>query len=157
MNTNMTIFTHHPRVSLARSSFCWWRHNRLLMTSQWPDNSDMIMWIVIYNSLQIFSFTAIFTAGRYFVVIISLFFLNLVLYLPIFFRVDSLSLGRSYDYPRASEETLEAMGIIDHYLTTVKHWKHEWFDTCFRHTSPHFDMCVWSDFPKVSWHFVNEL
>ena len=48
-----TIFTHRPRVSLARLSFCWWRHNRLPMTSQWPDNCDAITWIVISNSLDI--------------------------------------------------------------------------------------------------------
>ena len=34
-------------------SFCCWRHNRLLMTSQWPDNYDAITWIVISNSLDI--------------------------------------------------------------------------------------------------------
>ena len=28
------IFTHRPRVSLSQFTFCWWRHNRLLMTSQ---------------------------------------------------------------------------------------------------------------------------
>ena len=48
-----TSFTHRPRVSLARFSFCWWRHNRLLMTSQWPDNCDAITSIVISNSLDI--------------------------------------------------------------------------------------------------------
>ena len=32
-------------VALARFSFCWWRHNQLLMTSQWPDNCDAITWI----------------------------------------------------------------------------------------------------------------
>ena len=48
-----TIFTHRPRVSLACFSFCWWRHNRLLMTSQWPDNCDVITWIVKSNSLDI--------------------------------------------------------------------------------------------------------
>ena len=48
-----TSFTHRPRVSHARFSFCWWRHNRLLMTSQWPDNCDAITWIVISNSLDI--------------------------------------------------------------------------------------------------------
>ena len=48
-----TIFTHRSRVSLARFSFCWWRHNRLLMTSQWPDNCDAITWIMISNSLDI--------------------------------------------------------------------------------------------------------
>ena len=42
------------RVSLARFSFCWWRHqNRLLMTSQWPGNCGAITWIVITNSLDI--------------------------------------------------------------------------------------------------------
>ena len=53
MTIKTTIFTHRPRVSLARFSFCWWRHNRLLMTSQWPDNCDTITWIVISNSLDI--------------------------------------------------------------------------------------------------------
>ena len=47
------IFTHRPRVSLARFSFCWWRHHRLPMTSPWPDNCDVIPWIVIPNSLDI--------------------------------------------------------------------------------------------------------
>ena len=47
------IFTHRPRGSLAQSTFCWWRHNRVLMTSQWPDNCDAITWIVISNSLDI--------------------------------------------------------------------------------------------------------
>ena len=47
------IFTHHPRVSLARLTFCWWRHNRLAMTSQWPDNCDANTWQVISNSLNI--------------------------------------------------------------------------------------------------------
>ena len=53
MKIKTTIFTHRPRVSLARFSFCWWRHNQLLMTSQWPDNCDMITWIMISNSLDI--------------------------------------------------------------------------------------------------------
>ena len=48
-----TIFTHGPRVSNARFSFCCWRHNRLLMTSQWPDNFDAITWIMISNLLDI--------------------------------------------------------------------------------------------------------
>ena len=47
------IFTHHPRVSLARFTFCWWRHNWLAMTSQWPDNCDANTWQVISNSLDI--------------------------------------------------------------------------------------------------------
>ena len=48
-----TSFTHRPRVSLARFSFCWWRRNRLLMTPQWPDNCGAITWIIISNSLDI--------------------------------------------------------------------------------------------------------
>ena len=46
-------FTHRPHVSRAWFSFCWWRHNRLLMMSQWPDNCDAITWIMISNSLDI--------------------------------------------------------------------------------------------------------
>ena len=46
---NTTIFTHRPCVSLARHLLLWWRHNRLLMTSQWPGNCDTITWIVIFN------------------------------------------------------------------------------------------------------------
>ena len=48
-----TCFTHRPHVSLARFLFCCWRHNRLLMTSQWPHNCDAITWIVISNPLDI--------------------------------------------------------------------------------------------------------
>ena len=48
-----TIFTHRPRVSLARFSFCWWLHSRLLITSQWPHNYVMITWSVISNSWDI--------------------------------------------------------------------------------------------------------
>ena len=48
-----TIFTHRPCIALSQFSFCWWRHKQLLMTSQWPDNCDAIMWIVISNSLYI--------------------------------------------------------------------------------------------------------
>ena len=48
-----TMFTHRPRVSLAQFSFCWWRHHRLLMTSQWPDNCDAVTWIMISTSLDI--------------------------------------------------------------------------------------------------------
>ena len=53
MTIKPTSCTHRRRVSPARFSFCWWRHNRLLMTSQWPDNCDAITWIVISNSLDI--------------------------------------------------------------------------------------------------------
>ena len=47
------IFTRHPSVSLARFSICWWRHNRLLMTSHWPGNCDASTWIVLSNELDI--------------------------------------------------------------------------------------------------------
>ena len=47
------IFTHRPRVSFARLTLCCWRHNRLLMTPQWPGNCDAITWIMISNSLNI--------------------------------------------------------------------------------------------------------
>ena len=53
MMIKTTIFTHRPHVTLTRFSFCWWRLNRLLMTSQWPDNCDVITWIMISNSLDI--------------------------------------------------------------------------------------------------------
>ena len=49
----MTSFTHRPCVLLARFSFCWWRHTRLMMTSQWPDNCGAITRITIFNSLDI--------------------------------------------------------------------------------------------------------
>ena len=57
MNPKMTlktrILTHHPPVSLARFTLCWWRHSRLAMTSQWPHNCDANTWQVISNSLDI--------------------------------------------------------------------------------------------------------
>ena len=53
MTIKTTILTHCPSVSLTRFSFCCWGHNRLLVTSQWPDNCDAITWIVISNSLDI--------------------------------------------------------------------------------------------------------
>ena len=53
MTIKTTIFTHCPRVSLARCPFCRWRHNRSLMMSQWPDNCDAVTWKVISNSLDI--------------------------------------------------------------------------------------------------------
>ena len=49
---NDNLFTL-SRASLVQFSFYWWRHNQLLMTSQWPDNCDTITWIVISNSLDI--------------------------------------------------------------------------------------------------------
>ena len=53
MTLKTRIFTHHPRVSLTRFTLCWWRHNRLAMTSQWPDNCDANTWQMICNSLDI--------------------------------------------------------------------------------------------------------
>ena len=53
MTLKTRIFTHHPRVSLVRFTFCWWRHNRLATTSQWQDNCDANTWQVISNSLDI--------------------------------------------------------------------------------------------------------
>ena len=47
------ISTHRPHVSLARSTFWWWRHNRLLMMIQWPDNCDASTCKVVSNSLDI--------------------------------------------------------------------------------------------------------
>ena len=40
-------------TSSPQFSFRWWRHNQLLMTSQWPDNCDKVTWIAISNSLDI--------------------------------------------------------------------------------------------------------
>ena len=48
-----TIFTYRPSVSLARFLICWWRHNRLLMTSHRPGKCDAITWIVISNESDI--------------------------------------------------------------------------------------------------------
>ena len=53
MTLKTRISTHHPRVLLARLRLRWWRHNRLVMTSQWPDNCDANTWQVISNSLDI--------------------------------------------------------------------------------------------------------
>ena len=53
MTIKTTIFTRHPRVSLAQLLFCRWRHNRLLMTSQWSGNYNVITLIVISTSLDI--------------------------------------------------------------------------------------------------------
>ena len=53
MSLKTRIFTHHPRDSFARFTVCWWRHNRLAMTSQWPNNCDANTWQLISNSLDI--------------------------------------------------------------------------------------------------------
>ena len=46
-----------------------------------------------------------------------------VIYLPIFFKIISLALGKSYDCPSASEATLKEMGRISQCLTTTKYNK----------------------------------
>ena len=49
---NNYLYTSSP--CLTHSGFvCWWRHDWLLMTSQWPNNCDAITWIMISNSLDI--------------------------------------------------------------------------------------------------------
>ena len=48
---NDDLYTSPP--CLTQFSFCWWRHNQLLMMSQWPDNCEAITWIMISNSLDI--------------------------------------------------------------------------------------------------------
>ena len=50
MTIKTTIFTHRPCVSFAYVAFCLWRHDRLRITSQWPDNCDASTWQVISNS-----------------------------------------------------------------------------------------------------------
>ena len=42
-----------PVPCLTHLTFCWWCHNRLAMTSQWPDNCDANTWQVISNELDI--------------------------------------------------------------------------------------------------------
>ena len=42
---------------------------------------------------------------------------------PIFFRVSSLALGQSYDWPSVCEVTLNVMGKIHLYLTTENYNK----------------------------------
>ena len=53
MAMNIAILLHRPRFPLPLFMFCWWRHNRLLMTSLLPDNCDATTWQVISNSLDI--------------------------------------------------------------------------------------------------------
>ena len=49
-NTWVNAETVHQE---STCTFCWWRHNWLLMTSQWADNCDAITSIVIPNALNI--------------------------------------------------------------------------------------------------------
>ena len=49
---NDDLYTSSPCLARPRFLFCWWRHNQLLMTSQWPDNCVAITWIVISDSLD---------------------------------------------------------------------------------------------------------
>ena len=55
------ILIHRPRVSLVRFTFCWWRHNRLLMTSQIVSRTSE-KWCL--TCLISFLFAAVFTTGR---------------------------------------------------------------------------------------------
>ena len=50
-NKNDNIYT--SSTCLTPLVFCLWRHNRLLMTSQWADICDVNTWIMISNSLDI--------------------------------------------------------------------------------------------------------
>ena len=116
-------FTHRPSVSLARFSFCWWRHNRLLMTSQWPDNCDTITWQVISNSLDIdFIHGDIhgrsckkYAHGFCFAVLCCGYTLT---DFPISIRLTSLALWQSNDCPSASKATLMNM---DKYFMWIHH------------------------------------
>ena len=47
------IFTHHPCVSLARFSFCWWRQKSIADDVTMTRQFDAITWIVISNLLNI--------------------------------------------------------------------------------------------------------
>ena len=47
-----TILTYQARVSLARITFCWWHHNRLLMTSA-VSICDVSGWKATSNSSDI--------------------------------------------------------------------------------------------------------
>ena len=85
-------FCDRPCVSHAQFSFCWWHHNLLLMTSQWPDNCDAITWIVISNSWPV----------------VQEWSLDHTKHLSIFIRVIWL-------YPSTCEATLKYMGKIDQY------------------------------------------
>ena len=53
MMMNTAILIHRLHFPLPLFMLCWWRHNRLLMTSQLPDNCDATTWQVISNSLDI--------------------------------------------------------------------------------------------------------
>ena len=48
-----TIYAHRSRISLTQFSFCWWRHDRLPIRSEWPDKCDTITWTAISKSLDI--------------------------------------------------------------------------------------------------------
>ena len=57
MMLKTSIFTHHPRISLARFYVLLMTSQSIgddvAMTSQWPDNCDANMWQVRSNSLDI--------------------------------------------------------------------------------------------------------
>ena len=55
-NPKMTLkqgSSHIIPMSRSLYRLCWWRHNRLAMTSQWPEHCDANTWQVISNSLDI--------------------------------------------------------------------------------------------------------
>ena len=60
-NKNDGLYTSSPGP--ARFTVCWWRHNRLLMTSQWPEHWDASTLGLISNSSDIILFMVISTTG----------------------------------------------------------------------------------------------
>ena len=50
---NDDLYTSSPCLTHSGFVLLMWRHNRLLMTSQWPDTCDAITSITISNSLDI--------------------------------------------------------------------------------------------------------
>ena len=56
-NSKLSTPSRNPNSCISIFCICWWRHNRLLMTSQWPDSCDAITSIMISNSLDIIFFS----------------------------------------------------------------------------------------------------
>ena len=78
----------------------------------------------IYHKICIYALH--FVGLRFVDVILSLYQLVNVIHLPIFFKVASLALGQSYDWPRASEITLKDMGEIVCYHATTYYFHQYW-------------------------------
>ena len=53
MTMKTATLIHHLRFPLPLLMFGWWRHDRLLMASQLPDDCGATTWQVISNSLDI--------------------------------------------------------------------------------------------------------